>query len=335
MRARCSLIRYLHTLGKVRGTPANESALRWQRVVGWGAPQGVTRSLPEVIAVFGPTASGKSSVAEALATRLGTGVVSADAFQVYRGLPILTNQPARPTQLVAIRDLDEEMSIGEFAALAHSAIDELVEANGAAVVAGGTGLYLRAALADLDVPPAPEDGARERWQAFYDDDPSAAHAMLATLDPTAATTVHQNDRRRVVRALELAEAGASLVPGRDRLWSEEMRRPTLVVGLDVTRDTLERRIRERTEGMFARGVAGEVQKALEGPISRTAVKTLGLRELADLPQEEALERTVVRTRRYAAYQRKWMRRIPGVVMIDADRPPEQVADAILEVARAR
>src|SRR5918999_2507966 len=122
---------------------------------------------PEVIAIFGPTASGKSDVAETLADRLGTEVVSADALQVYRGLPILTNQSPRPTRLVAIRELTHEMSVGEYARLAHAAIDELVGANGAAIVAGGTGLYLRAALVDLRVPPAPADGARARFEAVY------------------------------------------------------------------------------------------------------------------------------------------------------------------------
>ena len=116
----------------------------------------------EVIAIFGPTASGKSVVAEAVADELGTEVVSADAMQVYRGLPILTNQPRRPTRLVAIRSLGEEMSVGAYAALAHEAIDDLVATAGSVVVAGGTGLYLRAALGELDVPPpaAPEVRAR-------------------------------------------------------------------------------------------------------------------------------------------------------------------------------
>jgi len=290
---------------------------------------------PEVIAVFGPTASGKSTVAEALARRLGTEVVSADALQVYRGLPILTNQPGRPTRLVAIRELAEEMSVGEYAGLAHAAIDELVDANGAAVIAGGTGLYLRAALVDMAVPPAPGPGTRERWEAVYDADPTAAYARLDELDPVAAAAVHPNDRRRVVRALELAEAGASLVPADGRLWSQEMRRPTVVVGLDLPREALERRIRERTEEMFARGVVEEVRRALRKPVSRTAEKALGLRELAELSPDAAFERIVARTQRYAAYQRKWMRRIPGVVMIGADRSPAEVADAILEVARAR
>ncbi len=290
---------------------------------------------PEVLAVFGPTASGKSAVAEGLAERLSTEVVSADALQVYCGLPILTNQPATPTRLVAIMELTEQMSVGEYARLAHEAIDELVAGRGAVVVAGGTGLYLRAALADLRLPPAPAPGARERWDAAYEADPGGAYARLEEVDPRAAAAVHATDRRRVVRALELAELGESLAPDDDRLWSGETRRPTLVAGLDVPPDKLEERIRTRAEAMLAAGVVEEVRAGLAGGISRTAEKALGLRELAELPEEDALERLVVRTRRYAAYQRKWMRRIPGIVMIDADRPATEVVDEILEVARAR
>ena len=285
--------------------------------------------------VFGPTASGKSAVAEALADRLGTEVVSADAMQVYRGLPLLTNQSERPTRLVAIRDLAEEMSVGEFAALAHEAIDELVSRRGTAVVAGGTGLYLRAALVELGVPSKPPPGARERWEAAYDLDAAGTHAMLAARDAAAARIVHPNDRRRVVRALELAEAGQSLAPHSDRLWTGSPRRPTLVVGLDVPPSTLERRIEKRTSEMFRRGVVEEVRRARAGPVSKTAEKALGLREIDELSPDEARQRLLVRTRRYAAYQRKWMRRIPGIVMIEADRPADEVADAILEVARPR
>jgi len=291
--------------------------------------------VPEVIAVFGPTASGKSGVAEALADRLDTEVVSADALQVYRGLPILTNQPERPTRLVAIRGLAEEMSVAEYARVAHAEIDELVEASGTAVVAGGTGLYLRAALVEMGVPPAPRDGARVRWENAYDADAALTHAHLRKLDPAAAASVHVNDRRRVVRALELAEIGASLVPERRLLWSTETRRPAIIFGLALPDETLESRIRTRTQQMFARGVVHEVRRAREERISRTAEQALGLAELSELPEREAFERIVAKTRRYAIYQRKWMRRIPGLVMIDADRPPIEVADAILEVARAR
>ena len=283
----------------------------------------------EVIAIFGPTASGKTAVAEAVADALGTEVVSADAMQVYRGLPILTNQPSRPTRLVAIRSLAEEMSLGAFASLAHASVDELVAETGTAVVAGGTGLYVRAALADLDVPPAAPPERRGRIEEEVDRDRAAAHERLAVLDPAAAANVHVNDRQRLVRALELAEAGDTLAPSEGRLWDSRTRRPTRIFGLDVESEELERRIRARTEQMFARGVVDEVRTALAQPVSRTAEKTLGLSEIAELPPDEALERIVVRTRRYAAYQRKWMRRIPGIVLVDAVRAPAAVADDVL------
>jgi tRNA dimethylallyltransferase len=304
-------------------------------VVGRGAPLDVTKLRYEVVALFGPTASGKSAVAQALATRLGTEVVSADALQVYRGMPILTNQPSEPTRLVAIRGLGDTMSVGEYAPLAHAAIDELVDAHGIAVVAGGTGLYLRSALGELDIPPAAAQSRRRELERLYDADPDAAYNRLAALDPVAAEAIHVNDRRRVVRALELVETGSSLAPSTDRLWSQEMRRPSLVVGLDVPQSELDRRIRERTDEMIARGVVEEARAARSAEPSATAQKALGLDELATLPVDEARARVVELTRRYAAYQRKWMRRIPGIVMIDADRPAEQVVDAILDVARSR
>ena len=112
-------------------------------------------------------------------------------------------------------------------------------------------------------------------------------------------------------------------------------RTPIVVGLDVAKETLERRIAERAEAMFAAGVEAEVRQALAAQLSSTAQKVIGLREVSELPRGEALAALALRTRRYAAYQRKWMRRIPGIVMIDGNRSADEVADAILEVARAR
>ena len=132
-------------------------------------------------------------------------------MQAYQGLPILTNQPSRPTRLVGIWPLHHEGSVGEYQRLAHAAIDEILAAGRTPVVAGGTGLYLRAALSEMELPPTPSPGVRERWGALYDEaGPTVAHATLAERDPAAAAAVHPNDRRRVVRALELAEAGGSL-----------------------------------------------------------------------------------------------------------------------------
>jgi tRNA dimethylallyltransferase len=290
-----------------------------------------------VVAIFGPTASGKTDVAEALADRLGAAeLVSADSAQVYRGLPILTNQSERRARLQAIWPLSHEASVADYQRLAHAAIDEALAARRTPIVVGGTGLYLRAALAHLELPPAPPAGTRERWQRYYDEQGAGrAHAELAERDPGAAAAVHPNDRRRVVRALELSEAGSSLRPARDRLWSDDTRRPTLLAGLEVPPAELERRIERRARAMFERGVEEEVRRALADPISTTARKIMGLREVAELPAAAAREAIVRRNRQYAAYQRKWMRRIPGLVMVRADRPPTEVADEILEVARAR
>jgi tRNA dimethylallyltransferase len=295
-------------------------------------------SLPDglVLAIFGPTASGKTAVAEAVAERIPAELVSADSAALYRGLAILTAAPGPGTRLVGVVDLDHDVSVGEYQSLAHAAIDDVLALGRTPVVAGGTGLYLRAALAELELPPAPPPGARERWERLYDRvGGEAAHAALARRDPAAAERVHPNDRRRVVRALELADAGSSLSPGEDRLWSGETRHPTLVVGLDVPADVLAERIERRTRLMFERGVVEEVREAVSGPLSATARKVLGLQEIAELSREEAFEALMHGTRRLARYQRKWMRRIPGLVTVPADRPADEVADAVLEVARAR
>ena len=284
-----------------------------------------------VLALFGPTASGKTAVAQAIAERVPAELVSADSMQVYRGLPILTNQS--PARLVGIWPLDHEASVAEYQDLAHAAIDEILAAGRTPLVVGGTGLYLRAALADLTLPPAPEPGERERWERFYDEQGAErAHERLAELDPEAAAAVHPNDRRRVVRSLELSGRERQ----RNQLWAGETRHPTIVFGLDVPKEELDRRIADRTRAMFEAGVRAEAEAALAGSISPTAAYAHGLSDLAEHPDDEAaIEALVARTRRYAAYQRKWMRRIPGLVSLPADRPPGEIADAILEVARAR
>ena len=290
-----------------------------------------------VLALFGPTASGKTAVAEALAERIPAEIVSADSMQVYRGLPILTAQPQGPTRLVAIWELEHLASLGEYQRLAHEAIDELLAADQTPIVVGGTGLYFRAALADLDLPPAPQPGARERWESVYDDEGGErAHELLSERDPEAAAAVHPNDRRRVVRALELAETGASLRSGQNRLWTEETRHPAVVFGLDLPKEELDRRIEERAREMFAAGARAEVERALRASVSDTARYALGLAELAEHADDEAaLDALTRRTKRYASYQRKWMRRIPGLVSLNADRPSGEIADELLQVARAR
>jgi tRNA dimethylallyltransferase len=289
-----------------------------------------------VLALFGPTASGKTAVAEELGSRFPAELISADSMQAYRGLPILTNQPETATRLVGIWPLDHEGSVADYQQLAHRTIDEVLSKDKTPIVVGGTGLYLRAALSTMELPPAPGPGEREHWQRLYDKvGAERAHELLAERDPAAAASVHPNDRRRIVRALELTGAGRSLKAPTDRLWSADTRHPTTVFGLDVPRDELSRRIGERSEAMLEAGAGDEVARALAGPISATARKALGLEEIARLGEREAVEAINLRTRRYAAYQRKWMRRIPGLVSVGADRPPGEIADEILEMVRTR
>ena len=289
-----------------------------------------------VIGLFGPTASGKSEIAAVVAELIPAEVVSADAMQVYDGLPILTNRSPHPERLVGIWPLSHVASVGEYAPLAQGAADEILAAGRTPLVVGGTGLYFRAALAELDLPPAPAPGARERWERLYDEGgAAAAHARLSELDAAAAERVHPNDRRRIVRALELVEAGSSLVPRLQTLFGGAWRHPTLLVGLDVPKAELDRRIAQRTRRMFDSGVEDEVRNALSTELSTTARKIIGLDEVARLPREEAIEALIVRTRRYAAYQRKWLRRLEGLVMVAADRPPEETAAEIVALARTR
>jgi tRNA dimethylallyltransferase len=145
--------------------------------------------------------------------------------------------------------------------------------------------------------------------------------------------VHPNDRRRVVRALELAKAGSSLAG--DALWSGETRRPTVIFGLEVPDGVLEQRIRARAASMLTHGVVDEARAALARPLSLSARKVMGLVDFAERPPEEACEALVANNRRLARYQRKWMRRMPGLIELDGNRPPEEIAADVLAIARSR
>lgn len=284
----------------------------------------------DVLGLFGPTGSGKTAVAKAVAERIPAELVSADSMQAYRGLPVLTNQDA-DARLTGIWPLDRQGTVGEYQRLAHVEIDGIVAAGRTAVVVGGSGLWFQAALTDVELPADVAAGARARWERLYDRRGAAtAHGVLERRDPRAAAHVHPNDRKRVVRALELWQAGGTLVPERPRLWTAALRLPTLVTGLDVPREVLAGRVRARAEAMFEQGVEDEVRAAGD-----VVPQVLGLDAVRTLPRTEAIEELVRATLRLAAYQRKWLRRLPGAVMIDGNRPPEEVADEILEVARAR
>jgi tRNA dimethylallyltransferase len=284
-----------------------------------------------VFALFGPTASGKTTVAGVLRERLGAEVISADSAALYAGLPIITAAPPYPARLVGVVPLEENVSVGEYQRLARAEID----AAAVPLLVGGTGLYFRAALSSLELPPPVTAERRAFWQAEVERlGPDAAHALLADRDPAAAARVHANDRKRLVRALELAETGASLAPERDALWTEDTRLPTTIVALDLELDELDRRIEARTNAMAEAGAADEARRAWSRRLSPTARKVLGLEQFATLPLGEAVDSVTQATRRLARYQRKWLRRMPGVVTLDGSRPVEELADAIVALGRA-
>jgi len=298
-----------------------------------------------VVALFGPTASGKTATAVGLAERGGGEVVAADAMGLYAGLPILTAQPTAAERerarhrLVGIWPLDHVGAVGEYAALAHAEIDELRAAGRLAILVGGSGLYLRAALVDLRLPPRVDPAIREASEQLYEQvGAAAAHAELARIDPRAASAIHANDRRRVVRGLELARSGASLRPEVDRLWSEELRVPARVFALDWPGDALTRRIEQRTDAMLAGGALDEVRTMLrDGPDPSTTARTIhGLAACVDhvegrITLDECRRRIVLQTRRYSRRQRVWLRRIPGVHMLAGADGPERNAERILEM----
>jgi tRNA dimethylallyltransferase len=288
-----------------------------------------------VLALFGPTAAGKSAVAAALRDRLGVEVVSADSAALYEGLPVLTAAPAYPARLVGSVPLNRSVSVGEYQQWAHTAIDEILSSARTPLVVGGTGLYFRAAISSLAIPPPPTVERRAYWQDVYDSNgPEAAHALLAERDPAAAVLVHANDRKRVIRALELAEAGRSLAPVESTLWTAEARWPTLIVALELPLDVLDTRIDERTSAMAAGGAVDEARRAWAQPLSDTARKVLGVEQFATLPVDEAIAQVAQATKRVARYQRKWLRSLRGAVTLAGNRPAEEIADDIIALERA-
>ena len=293
-----------------------------------------------IIALFGPTGVGKTAVAIALARLLRERgedpvAVSADALQVYAGLETLTGAASSGEQarlehrLLSFLPVDASFSVGEYSQLAHAQIDELLGQGRRPIVVGGTGLYLRAALTDLDLRPAPPVDVRARLTDELERvGPQVLHARLVGLAPWAAETIEPNDRQRVVRALELLELGELEPPeGPSQLWSEELRHPTLMAGLTMDREALYEAIDRRVDEMVAAGAREEVLRATGAGVSETASKALGFEELL----AGDIERMKRRTRNYARRQLTWMRKLAGVRTFDVTgRDPAAVAGEILD-----
>ena len=260
--------------------------------------------------------------------------VSADALQVYRGLETLTGAPSEAEQgqleheLVGLLPVSATFSAGEYASRAHAVIDAALAAGRRPILVGGTGLYLQAALTDLDLRPPPPEGLRESIEARLAEHGSQAlHLELAERAPEAADAVPPGDRTRLVRSLELLEMGEQPAPRDDasRLWTARLRHPTLLCGLTMDREALYGAIGRRVRAMVAGGAADEVRRADAAGASATARAALGFEELLR-GDEEGMARS---TRRLAKRQLTWMRRLDPELMVDAtDRPPAELADEV-------
>jgi tRNA dimethylallyltransferase len=298
-----------------------------------------------VLALFGPTAVGKTGVAIAVAELLrGRGedpvAVNCDSIQVYRGLEVLSGAASADQRtrldhrLLSFVDPGEEFSAGRYAEAAHAEIDSLLAEGRRPIVVGGTGLYLRAALADLDLrPPVPQEIRDQVEGEIAERGPAALHAEL---DPDLAQTVEPNDRKRIARLTELARAGIEAAADSKHLWTAELRHPTVLVGLIMNREDLGRRIDARVDQMVATGAAEEVRSAAEAGPSRTARAALGFEQLlADIdssPSAETIEAMKTSHRAYARRQVTWMRRMEAVSLIDrTGRSDGEVAAEIVEL----
>jgi tRNA dimethylallyltransferase len=294
---------------------------------------------PRVLAIVGPTASGKSALAVAVARRLGRAeIVGTDSMQAYRGMDVGTATPTQaerggvPHHMVDVWDPADAVSVAEFQAAARSAIDGIRASGATPVVVGGSGLYVSAVLDDLRFP-GTDPAVRARLEGdLARDGAPALHARLAGLDPAAAAEILPSNGRRIVRALEVVEiTGGPFVA---RLPPAVDVYPCVRVGLSVPRPVLDERIAARVERMWADGLLEEVA-ALPGlERTPTASRALGYREAADAlvgrtSPDEARRATVDATRRFARRQERWFRRDPRITWLAFD-----AADLVDEVIAA-
>jgi len=300
---------------------------------------------PAVLALFGPTASGKSALAHHIARTLDAQIVVTDPFQRYRGLEIAADAPSADeraqVQYHFVGDLDlwESSSAGSFASAAHTVIDDIVAQGRLAIVTGGTALYLRGALTELGFPPAVPPQTRQWAEHLVDTDLAAAVQELTARDPDAAHRVDRANPRRVARALEVAALGPEHRNRPvDRLWTESTRHPTALIAITRPREYLDQRIATRVQRELDDGLVAEITRALDAPTtSREALQIIGGKEVAAfhagaMTYDELVRALEARTRQLSRRQLGWIRNWPHAHVIDlVDTPATDVADDIIRL----
>ncbi len=284
-----------------------------------------------VLAVVGPTAVGKTAVAEELAVRLGGEIVSADSMQVYRGMDVGTAKSAASERRVPYRCLDlvdpgTPYSAALYQRDARAAIADIHAEGKLPAVCGGTGLYVRAALDDMRFPAGGTAAAtREAYERLAGEEgPAALHALLAVRDPASAELIHPNNVRRVVRALEMLDTeGVSYASQAAGFARRRSVYDAVFIGLAMERAELYARIDARVDAMIARGLLDEVRGLLEAGYrdALTAAQAIGYKELVPVAEEgadlaEAVAAVKQATRRYAKRQLTWFRADPRITWLD-------------------
>ena len=314
------------------------------------SPGYVSLEMGDFPVIVGPTAGGKSSVAMALASRLAdrgvsAEIISADAFQVYRGMDIGTAKPAPadraavPHHAIDIRDPTEAFTVDEWLAIAEEQIQRVRSAGGIPIVVGGTHFYVKALLEGLFEGPTPDPELRASLQAI---DASSLRAELEQIDPKAAERIHPNDRRRTIRAIEVHRQTGIPISEHQKQWDAARRDDAILVALQWPVEQINSRINSRVRDMITAGLVEEAHGLWEaggfGPQSREAI---GYRQFiahfeGQSTQEEAVEAIKIETRRFAKSQRTWIRRLlagppgaPSPISVDASSlTPEKIAQAI-------
>lgn len=299
----------------------------------------------QVIAITGPTASGKSALADEVALCVGTDVISADAMQVYRGMDIGTAKTpmaerAVPLQLVDIVDPDQAYSAALYQRDARDLIDNHIEKGKLAILCGGTGLYIQAALEDMRFPQGEVDDARRTRYNDMAESLGAAgiYQLLVERDPLSAEQIHPNNVRRVIRALEMADEGVSYAQQRSGFAQPTPVYSSLTFALTMDRGVLYERIDRRVDAMMDQGLVDEVSALIEHGMSDalTSRQAIGYKEIIDAlsgltTMEEAVALIKQRSRRYAKRQLSWCRRDPRTIWIDMDAYSlDQAASFIVE-----
>lgn len=288
-------------------------------------------SLP-VIAITGPTAVGKSAVADEVALRLGTSVISADAMQIYRGMDIGTAKTPLaerrvPLLMVDVADAAQPYSAALYQRAARAHIDALQAEGRAVVLCGGTGLYLRAALDEMDFPKGElQDNRRSCYQAIAEKLGSEElHRLLAERDPESAAVIHAHNVRRTIRALEMCDEGRSYARQKAGFSAPRMRYPYRLFALAMDRSLLYERIDARVDTMMEAGLLEEVRALVEAGagVALTSRQAIGYKELIEALEgrcslDEAVDTVKRRSRRYAKRQLSWCRADRRTEWVDMD-----------------